>query len=95
MNDTSLHINRREILGYATALGVAAATSSELSAAESDDLFLIGLEEHFATPVLMELNGIMFVEGYPWFEINKVGAGRIAHMDKALEHSMFSTAQIG
>ena len=46
-------------------------------------MFLIGLEEHFATPEMQELNGIKFAKGYPRFDINDVGAGRIAHMDEA------------
>lgn len=48
-----------------------------------DSLFLLGLEEHFATPELRRLNGIRFPKGVPRFDIDDVGAGRIADMDAA------------
>ena len=41
------------------------------------------LEEHFATPELQRLNNIRFPKGVPRFDINDVGAGRIADMDAA------------
>ena len=46
-------------------------------------LFLLGLEEHFATPELRRLNSIQFPKGVPRFDIDDVGAGRIADMDAA------------
>ena len=79
-------LSRRGFLG-AAALGAAASAlpaSAAASGARRDaDLFLLGLEEHFATPELMRLNGIRFPEGTPRFDINDVGAGRIAEMDAA------------
>ena len=74
-------ITRRRLLGRA-ALGVVA--TGLVGPARADDrLFLIGLEEHFATPELQRLNNIRFPKGVPRFDINDVGAGRIADMDAA------------
>ena len=82
--------SRREFLGRAAGLGIAAAATTALpgrlpaaAAGEDGDLFLLGLEEHFATPELQRLNGIRFPKGVPRFDINDVGAGRIADMDAA------------
>lgn len=44
---------------------------------------LIGLEEHFATPEMLQLNNINFPPGVPPFDILDVGGGRIEHMDEA------------
>ena len=83
-------LGRREFLGRTAALGTAAAATTALpghipaaAADEDGDLFLLGLEEHFATPELQRLNGIRFPKGVPRFDINDVGAGRIADMDAA------------
>ena len=83
-------LSRREFLGRAAGLGIAAAATTALpgrlpaaTAGEDGDLFLLGLEEHFATPELQRLNGIRFPKGVPRFDINDVGAGRIADMDAA------------
>ena len=74
-------LTRRRLLGRA-ALGIAAA--GLVGPARADDrLFLLGLEEHFATPELQRLNNIRFPKGVPRFDINDVGAGRIADMDAA------------
>ena len=83
-------LTRRGFLGRAAGLGITAAAATALpgavpaSAAGADrDLFLLGLEEHFATPELQRLNGIRFPKGVPRFDIDDVGAGRIADMDAA------------
>ena len=80
-------LSRRAFLGQAAVFGAAAAGAAALPgrlAADTDeDLFLLGLEEHFATPELQRLNGIRFPKGVPRFDINDVGAGRIADMDAA------------
>jgi len=80
-------LNRREFLGRAAVLGVTAAATTALSgstaAGEDEDLFLLGLEEHFATAELQGLNGIQFPKGVPRFDINDGGGGRIADMDAA------------
>ncbi|MCY4513828.1 MAG: amidohydrolase family protein [Candidatus Tectomicrobia bacterium] len=76
------HLTRREFLGR-TACGVTAAALLGSPPALADDLFLIGIEEHFATPELRRLNNIRFPEGVPRFDIDDVGAGRIADMDAA------------
>ena len=80
-NSERAGLTRRQLLGRA-ALGFAAA--GFLGPARADDrLFLLGLEEHFATPELQRLNNIRFPKGVPRFDINDVGAGRIADMDAA------------
>ncbi|MGI9295068.1 MAG: amidohydrolase family protein [Pseudomonadales bacterium] len=85
-------LSRREFLTRAAMLGVAVTTASQMfdsavagpaEARSDDDLFLIGLEEHYATAELKKLNGIKFAKGYPRFDIEDTGAGRIAHMDRA------------
>ena len=83
-------LGRRGFLRGAAALGAATTAAASLpgcvtarAARRDADLFLLGLEEHFATPELMRLNGIRFPEGTPRFDINDVGAGRIAEMDAA------------
>ena len=83
-------LTRRDFLGRAAGLGITAAATTALpgampaaAAGEDGDLFLLGLEEHFATPELQRLNGIEFPKGVPRFDINDVGAGRIADMDAA------------
>ena len=76
-------ITRRDVLRRA-ALGAAAAGLLGGRQARADDrLFMVGLEEHFATPELRRLNGIRFPQGVPRFDIDDVGAGRIADMDAA------------
>jgi len=80
-------LSRREFLGRAAAFGITATATTALpgstAAGEDEDLFLLGLEEHFATPELRRLNDIRFPRGVPRFDINDVGAGRIADMDAA------------
>ena len=83
-------LNRRAFLGRAAGLGVAAtAAAGPLGAALAADpdgdpkLFLIALEEHFATPELIRLNRMEFLKGALRANINDVGAGRIAAMDSA------------
>ncbi|MCY4432006.1 MAG: amidohydrolase family protein [Rhodospirillales bacterium] len=83
-------LSRRDFLGRAAGLGITAAATTALPGAmpaaaadEDGDLFLLGLEEHFATPELQRLNGIKFPQGVPRFDINDVGAGRITDMDAA------------
>ena len=83
-------LTRRDFLGRAAGLGITAAATTALpgampaaAAGGHGDLFLLGLEEHFATPELQRLNGIKFPKGVPRFDINDVGAGRIADMDAA------------
>ena len=83
-------LSRRKFLGAGPALALGSLLSStdafahDAKVAERDqDLVLIGLEEHYATPELQELNGITFAKGYPRFDIENIGAGRIAHMDQA------------
>ena len=83
-------LSRREFLGRAAGVGVAAAATTarpagmaSTAAGEDGDLFLLGLEEHFATAELQRLNNIRFPRGVPRFDINDVGAGRIADMDAA------------
>ena len=63
-------LSRREFLGRAGVLGVTAAATTALpasmaatAAGEDEDLFLLGLEEHFATPELRRLNDIRFPRG--------------------------------
>lgn len=82
-------VGRRSFLGGSACLGMSAAAlplvgcAPEDNASVSTDLRFIGLEEHFSTPEMQELNGIKFPKGAPAFDINDVGAGRIAHMDQA------------
>ena len=82
-------LNRREFLGRAGVLGITAAATAALpatAAGEDEELFLLGLEEHFTTPELQRLNGIQVPSGVPPAmvrRINDVGAGRIADMDAA------------
>ena len=86
-------MNRRQFLrcgtGLAIALGSAGrfgAVSGSASAGEGK-LFLIGLEEHFATPELQRLHGVkeerLFSGGGRRPELLDLGAGRIADMDEA------------
>ena len=83
-------LNRRAFLGRAASLGVAAtAAAGPFGAALAADpdgdrkLSLVALEEHFATPELIRLNGMEFLKGALRSNINDVGAGRIADMDAA------------
>lgn len=87
-------MNRRQFLVGASALVIAAASSTtyanSLWSKGSDEIAkrdktipLIGLEEHFSTPEMQQLNNIRFPPGVPRFDINDVAAGRIAHMDQA------------
>ena len=76
-------LSRRSFLGCAASLGAAATTAS----AEDGKLFLLTLEEHFATPELQRLNRVrderLFSGGGRRPELLDVGAGRIADMDQA------------
>lgn len=79
-------LSRRTFLDRAAAFSITATAATRplgSAAAEDRELFLIGLEEHYATPELQRLNGIKFPKGRPRFDINDVGAGRIADMDEA------------
>ena len=87
-------LSRRAFLGRAASLGVAAtAVASPFGAAsagarpEDGKLFLIGLEEHFATRELQRLNAgtdkRLFSGGGRKPELLDLGAGRIADMDEA------------
>ncbi|MDA7964909.1 amidohydrolase family protein [Ruegeria sp.] len=86
-NDTcenrSFRMNRRGFL--AGGLASAAATSLPYQGlAAEDDLYLIALEEHIATPELLERNGIKFPPKAPIGKlILETGAKRIADMDAA------------
>lgn len=87
--------SRRKFLLSAAAMGSATLPGASLAnkalwsvgvpeIAERDrDMPLIGLEEHFATPEMLELNNIQFPPGVPPYDIMDVGQGRIAHMDEA------------
>lgn len=82
-------LSRREFFGRAGVLGITAAAtaaSPATAAGEDEELFLLGLEEHFTTPELQQLNRIRVPSGVPPAmvrRINDVGAGRIADMDAA------------
>ena len=88
-------LNRRAFLGRAAGLGVAAAAAAAtplgaaLAGAPDGDgkLFLIALEEHFATRELQRLNAgtdkRLFSGGGRRPELLDLGAGRIADMDEA------------
>lgn len=94
-DNRSSGLSRRQFLQGSAALGAALGSGGMLQAKalwsegsdamrERDkDLYFIGLEEHFATPEMRRLNNIRFPKGKPQFDINEVGAGRIAHMDAA------------
>ena len=61
--------SRRQFLGAGPALALGSlfsgAFAHDAKVAERDqDLVLIGLEEHYATPELQKLNGIEFAKGY-------------------------------
>ena len=75
--------SRRTFLGCAAGLGAAATRAS----AEDGTLFLLTLEEHFATPELQRLNRVqderLFSGGGRRPELLDLGAGRIADMDQA------------
>ena len=87
-------LSRRAFLGRAASLGVAAtAAAGPFGAALADapdgdgKLFLIGLEEHFATPELRSRqtgkDERLFAGGGRRPELLDLGAGRIADMDEA------------
>ena len=87
-------LGRRGFLGRAASLGVAAtAAAGAFGAALADapdgegTLFLIGLEEHFATPELRRRqtgkDERLFAGGGRRPELLDLGAGRIADMDEA------------
>jgi len=86
-------LSRRAFLGRAASLGVTAAAATPLGAAlagapDGDGkLFLIALEEHFATRELQHLNAgtdkRLFSGGGRRPELLDLGAGRIADMDEA------------
>ena len=87
-------LSRRSFLGRAASLGVAATAvagpfgaASAGARAEDGKLFLIGLEEHFATRELQRLNAgtdnRLFSGGGRRPELLDLGAGRIADMDEA------------
>ena len=86
-------LSRRRFLGRATSLGVAATAAGPFGAALASTpdgdgkLFLIGLEEHFATPELRRRqtgkDERLFAGGGRRPELLDLGAGRIADMDEA------------
>ena len=86
-------LNRRAFLGRAAGLGAAAAAAGPFGTAfagtpDGDgELFLIALEEHFATHELQRLNAgtdkRLFSGGGRRPELLDLGAGRIADMDEA------------
>ena len=86
-------LSRRALLVHAASLGAAAAAAGPFSAAMAGapdaegKLFLIALEEHFATPELRRLQGAgdkrLFSGGGRRPELLDLGAGRIADMDEA------------
>ena len=87
-------MSRRAFLGRAAGLGVAATAAAGpfgaalASAPDGDEkLFLIGLEEHFATPQLRSrqtgTDERLFAGGGRRPELLDLGAGRIADMDEA------------
>ena len=86
-------LSRRAFLGRAAGLGVAATAAGPFGAAlagapDGDrKLFLIALEEHFATRELQRLNAgtdkRLFSGGGRRPELLDLGAGRIADMDEA------------
>ena len=87
-------LSRRRFLGRATSLGVAAtAAAGPFGAALADapdkdgKLFLIGLEEHFATPELRQRqtgkDERLFAGGGSRPELLDLGTRRIADMDEA------------
>ena len=84
-------LSRRAFLGRATGLAAAAAGPFGAAFAGAPDaegnLFLIGLEEHFATPELRRRQGAgdkrLFSGGGRRPELLDLGAGRIADMDAA------------
>ena len=100
MNDTHANsarttprgaLSRRAFLGRAAGLGAAAAGPFGAAFAGAPDaegkLFLIALEEHFATPELRRLQGAgdkrLLSGGGRRPELLDLGAGRIADMDEA------------
>ena len=86
-------LSRRAFLGRAASLGVATAAAGPFGAALADapdgdgKLFLIALEEHFATPELRSRqtgrDERLFAGGGRRPELLDLGAGRIADMDEA------------
>ena len=83
-------LSRRGFLGRAAALGAAVAAGLPLPARPSPaapagdgDLSAIGIEEHYATPELLRLNGIRIPRARLVDALTDVGAGRIAAMDEA------------
>ena len=83
-------LSRRTFLSHIASLGAAVTTAGMFGsvAAEENKLFLIGLEEHFATPELRQRQrGIketrLFSGGKRRPELSELGAGRIADMDEA------------
>ena len=89
-----MSLTRRGFLTGVSALALASGSSAlyakslwsegKVAIAERDkDIPLIGLEEHYATAEMQKINGIKFPPGYPRFDINEVGSGRITHMNEA------------
>ena len=76
-------MSRRDVLRRAALGAAAAGLLGSRQGRAGERPFLLGLEEHFATPELRRLNGIRFPQGVPRFDIDDVGAGRIADMDAA------------
>ena len=83
-------LSRRGFLARAAAMGATAsvglaplAGASAAARAGNDDLFPIGIEEHYATPELLERNGIRIPRAKLIDALTDVGAGRIAAMDEA------------
>ena len=78
-------LTRRGFLARAAALGAAVAVAPPLARASAGDgdLSPIGIEEHYATPELLRLNGIRIPRARLVDALTDVGAGRIAAMDEA------------
>lgn len=82
----SSRTSRRQFLtGSAVALGAMAMPAlSRADMSERDaDLYLLGLEEHFLTPELRELNKVRLPAGRLLDALLDLGQGRLESMDKA------------
>ena len=74
---------RAAVLGAAAAVGPPLARASAAAPAGNGELSAIGIEEHYATPELLRLNGIRIPRARLVDALTDVGAGRIAAMDEA------------
>ena len=74
---------RAAALGAAVAVGPPLARASAAAPAGDGELSPIGIEEHYATPELLGLNGIRIPRARLVDALTDVGAGRIAAMDEA------------